>query len=363
MGKGHPKAFLELDGRTLVEHALERIALFSDEADVVLVVPPGFEQVIDGVHSVVGGATRHESVSAGLRALDPHVEIVLVHDSARALAPPDVFARVAEAVAQTGHGIVPALPVVDALKSIDPETQALTGVVDRNTLTAVQTPQGFPRMSLQSAHERFPNDDFHDDAAAYAAAGGVVTTVPGAVDAFKITHPADMERALVVLHPEGRDSRVGTGADVHAFGSAPGLHLAGLLWPDELELAGHSDGDSAAHAIVDALLAAANLGDIGGMVGTDDPRFANAHGDVFIRAAVERLAEAGFEPVNVTVQIIGNRPKLAPRRREAEGVLSDWVGAPVSVSATTSDGLGITGEGRGIAAIATALIRRIAARR
>lgn len=359
MGAKVPKAFLELDGRRLVDYALERIRASSLSAQIVVVVPAGYESAIEPASDlvvVVGGATRHESVSVGLAALTGSVTTVLVHDAARALMPSDVFDAVADEVDRTGDGSIPALAVVDALRTYDEATHLVTGVVNRDQLRAVQTPQGFVRANLELAHGQAPGGDHHDDAALYVAAGFEVRALDGDVRGFKITHPSDIERALQILHPEGRNVRVGTGIDVHAFGSKQGLHLAGLLWPDELELEGHSDGDSAAHAIVDALLAAANLGDIGGMVGTDDPALAGAHGDVFIREAVRRVREAGFVPINVTVQIIGNRPKLASRRAEAERELSGWVGAPVSVSATTSDGLGITGEGGGIAAVATALI-------
>lgn len=152
--------------------------------------------------------------------------------------------------------------------------------------------------------------------------------------------------------------RVGTGVDVHAFDAAAPLTLAGLFWPDEPGLSGHSDGDAACHAIVDALLSAAGLGDIGGLVGVDQPDTEGAASTGFVRLALERLDASGWRPVNVSVQIVGNRPKLSPRRDEAQRVLSELVGAPVSVAATTSDGLGLTGRGEGVAAIATALIRR-----
>ncbi|HEV7948191.1 MAG TPA: 2-C-methyl-D-erythritol 2,4-cyclodiphosphate synthase, partial [Glaciihabitans sp.] len=293
-------------------------------------------------------------------------ETVLVHDSARALTPTTLFDAVINEVRSTGDGVIPGLPVADTIKRVDGPLVRET--VDRSALSAVQTPQGFPFAALVAAYNS-AGEDHTDDAALYAAAGHTVRVIQGDALAFKITTPWDLRRAESLLAESvlaesgkrdsaGADIRTGIGIDVHAYDAEAPLWLGGLFWPGEAGLAGHSDGDAIAHAICDALLSAAGLGDIGGTFGTDDPRFVDAHGEVFLTATLELVNAQSFAVLNIAVQVVGNRPRMMGRRGEIEQRLSALVGAPVSVSATTTDHLGFTGRGEGLTAIATALLRR-----
>lgn len=366
LGADLPKAFVDLDGQSLLERSVRCVLTISEPTYVVVVAPEDFvpqaTEIIaslgaqDFADVVVGGATRHDSVQAGMAAVPSGVDVVLIHDAARALATPALFEKVIAHVRDEGTGVVPVLPIVDSLKRVDASTMVI-GIADRAELAVAQTPQGFPRSELEAAYQAAGVEEFTDDAAVFTNAGFAVATLPGEEAAFKITTAWDLNRAHLLLGVTQSTPLVGTGVDVHAFGEGENLWLAGLHWPGEKELSGHSDGDAVAHAICDALLSAAGLGDIGSRFGVDDVQFANARGEIFIRETVRLLAEEGFTPINVSVQIIGNKPRFSPRREEAQQVLSSYVGAPVSVSATTTDGLGFTGRGEGIAAIATALVR------
>lgn len=360
---GGPKAFVALDDRSILEHALDGV-FAAPSAHVVVVVPEGYEDAAraaaedrgEKVDVVVGGRTRQESVAAGLAVLEKSVEFVLVHDAARALTPVAVFERVVQALEQGASAVIPAVPVVDTIKRVDGDGVILAAV-DRSELAAAQTPQGFRRDVLEEAVAA-ADADHTDDAALVAAAGHTVVTVAGDANSFKITTVPDLDRARGLVAPRpAMIPRIGIGTDVHGFGGEGALWLAGLEWPGETALSGHSDGDAVAHAIVDAVLAAAGLGDIGTHFGTDRPEFAGAHAEAFLSHTVGLLAAAGWRVGNVSVQVQANRPRFAARRIEAERALSAALGgAPVSVSATTTDGLGFTGRTEGVAAFATALV-------
>jgi 2-C-methyl-D-erythritol 4-phosphate cytidylyltransferase/2-C-methyl-D-erythritol 2,4-cyclodiphosphate synthase len=366
LGGSEPKAFVALRGVPVLERALRGVFDSVEPAQVVLVVPSSHLKAArsiadrvagvasDSVSVVAGGATRQASVAAGLAALAADVDTVLVHDAARALTPPMLFDRVARAVRSTGGGVIPALPVTDTVKRVGADA-AVLGTVDRSDLVHVQTPQGFPRVDLDAAYGG-AIEEHTDDAALFAAAGHVVTVVEGEARAFKITTPWDLRRAENVLGAQTAGLRTGIGIDVHAYDETAPLWLGGLYWTGEPGLAGHSDGDAVLHAVCDALLSAAGLGDLGTRFGTSDPRFAGAASEVFVRETLALVDGAGFDVVNVVVQIVATRPKIAPRRSELEAHLSALVGAPVTIGATTTDGLGFTGRGEGVAVIATALL-------
>ncbi len=366
LGAPEPKAFAPVHGVTILEHALRGVFGAVEPAQVIVVAPAALVARARSIaeHAagsasgyltvVAGGDTRQRSVAAGLAVLGDGIEAVLVHDAARALTPSGLIDRVAQAVLGGATGVIPALPVSDTIKRVDGER--VIESVDRSELVHVQTPQGFPRADLVAAYAS-ATDDHTDDAALFTAAGHEVVTVPGEARAFKITTPWDLHRAEQLLDAGAR-IRTGVGIDAHRYDDTVPLWLGGIYFPDEPGLAGHSDGDAVIHAVCDALLSAAGLGDIGGRFGSSAPEYAGAASGVFLRETLALVEGAGFRVGNVAVQVIANRPRLASRRVEIEAHLGELVGAPVSIAATTSDGLGFSGRGEGLVAVATALLTR-----
>ena len=351
-----PKALITLGNRTLIEHAVAALAPIASE--IVICAPAGYEKQIQelvgaDITVVTGGTTRSDSVRAGITALTGNNKYVLVHDAARALASTQLAGNVLAALEKGEVAVIPGLELIDTVKSVDAGGH-VTSTPDRASLRRVQTPQGFDLEILKKAHSSGANAT--DDGALVEAIGHKVLIINGEDRALKITTPADLATALSTLG-DSSEFRTGVGVDAHAFEEGRELWLAGLHWPNEVGVAGHSDGDVAAHAICDALFAAGQLGDLGSNFGTDKPEYAGASGVTLLKETMQKISSAGYSISNITVQIIGNRPKLTSRRSEAIATLSAALGgANVSVLATTTDGMGLTGEGRGIAAIASALL-------
>jgi len=362
LGQGIPKALVKIQGKSLLEHALERILEVKGLGQIVVAAHENHvEEFADLANAVVGdkvaidfapgGTSRQGSIFNALQKVSNTNQVVLVHDAARCFAPAELFDRVAAAVSEYGFGVVPLLPVADTIKQVNHDVVLAT--VDRDNLRVAQTPQGFEYQELFDNYSK-ATDVFTDDAALMQSFGSVIHSVVGDPMAFKITVPSDLAYAAGLRS----NQRTGIGTDVHRFSTdtAKPLYLGTLCWEGEIGLDGHSDGDALSHAIVDALLAAAGLGDIGTVFGTDDDKYAGANGSVFLSETRARLAENGWSIVNVSVQLIGNRPKVAPMRERVEKALTDLLGAPVSLGATTTDGLGFLGNSEGVAAVATALI-------
>ena len=351
-----PKALIHLGDKTLLQHAIANLAPVVDQ--IIVTVPAGYEKQItelvgNEISVVTGGSTRSESVNYGLAAVSPDTEYVLVHDAARALASTEMASRVIAALTSGEVAVIPGLAEVNTLKVIDADGYVIDSP-ERSALRQVQTPQGFAYSVLKSAHAN--SRDVTDDAVLVANLGHKVLVIEGEDCALKITNPSDLAIAATFL---GNPSsfRTGVGVDAHAFGEGRELWLAGLLWPGEVGVEGHSDGDVAAHAICDALFAATSTGDLGSNFGTSRPEYAGATGTQLLQETLKIVTDAGYLISNVTVQIIGNRPRIGARRAEAITAISLALGGvPVSILATTTDGMGLTGEGKGIAAIASALV-------
>ena len=358
-GADLPKALIQLGDKTLIEHA---VAAISPAVDELIVTAPAahlneFQRLLgDAVTVVVGGQTRSESVRAGLAVVSVDTKYVLIHDAARALATTELTNRVLLALQNGEVAVIPGVPQVDTIKSVDADGYVIS-TPNRADLRNIQTPQGFELTALKKAHAA--NGESTDDAALVEGAGIKVLVIDGEERALKITTPADLSTAYSFLG-NNQEFLTGVGVDAHVFEAGRELWLGCLNWPDEVGVAGHSDGDVAAHAICDSLFAATGLGDLGSNFGVDRPEYAGASGAKLLSETLSIITSAGFVISNVSVQVIGNRPKLAGRRKEAIAALSAALnGAPVSLLATTTDGLGLTGEGKGIAAIASALVFKV----
>lgn len=356
-GGALPKQFADWRNKPLVRHSVEAFARLGAHP-ILVVIPAGREDVartalagIDGIRYATGGATRQESVRAGLEALaGVPPSLVLVHDAARPDVVPEVAARLLAALAEYPAAI-PVLPVVDSLAVAGNGVMAATA--RRDDLRRVQTPQAFRFAEIAAAHRAWTGAaDAGDDAQVAVAAGLEVAFVEGDERMRKLTFAGDFRTG-------GGMIRTGTGFDVHRLAAGEPLWLCGVLVPHSQGLAGHSDADVGLHAVVDAILGACAQGDIGEHFPPSDPRWKGAPSEKFIAHAVELADKAGFRVGNVDVTLICEMPKIAPHRAAMRQKLAALLGvdlAQVSVKATTTERLGFTGRGEGIAAQAVATL-------
>lgn len=363
---GVAKQWLVLGGETVLRRAARALAACPLVDEIVAVVPPGEVSrgaaEISGLgrpaRAVAGGVARADSVRNGLDAVEESA-LVLVHDAARPFATPDLVARVAEAAARDGAALA-ALPVTDTVKRAAGENDLrVAETLDRRTLWLAQTPQGFRRDLLLRAYREAGAEAAAatDECSLVERLGAPVTLVPGEAGNFKITGPADVERARAALEAP---VAMGVGYDTHRFSAGRRLVLGGVEFEGD-GLLGYSDADVCAHAIGDAILGAAGLGDLGRHFPDTDPRWKGVSSLVLLREIARKAAERGWRVGNADVTLAAKRPKIAPRAEEMRARLAEALGvspAQVNVKATTGEGMGFVGREEGIAAHAVALLVR-----
>ncbi len=377
-GGALPKQYLPLGGQSVLRHAVAAFATHLRIAGVQVVIRDEdrgiFAESMAGLSvmpPVPGGAERQDSVRLGLEALVPHdPELVLIHDGARPF-PDALIDRILDAL-DRAPAAIPALRLGDTIKRV--EDGRVRDTVDRAQLWRAQTPQGFHFQAILSAHRKMTGRVLTDDSAVAEAAGMAPLVVPGSEDNLKVTTAQDLAAAERLLAARTGDIRVGQGFDVHPFGpptlpslaraggSGGGNHvvICGIAIPHDASLVGHSDADVGLHALTDALLGAIGAGDIGMHFPPSDPRWRGAASDRFLAHAAALVREKGGDIAAVDVTVICERPKIAPHRaRMIERVAAILAISParVSIKATTTEGLGFTGRGEGIAAQAVATVR------
>jgi 2-C-methyl-D-erythritol 4-phosphate cytidylyltransferase/2-C-methyl-D-erythritol 2,4-cyclodiphosphate synthase len=302
-----------------------------------------------------GGATRAQSVMAGLRALKSSDEVVMVHDAAR----PFLNAGHIQALLQglgRADGAILALPVADTVKR---EMPGNIETAPREGLWRAQTPQAFRTAPLREAYAAWSDDrPPTDEAGVMEAVGGIVRLVPGDPMLFKLTYPEDFAMAER-LAGAARITRTGQGIDAHRLGPGDGVWLCGVKIAHDRELIGHSDADAGLHAITDAILGAIGEGDIGDHFPPTDPQWRGAPSHIFLSHAADLVRQRGGALVNVDVTLVCEKPKIKPHRQAMREKLSEILGLPVdriSVKATTTEGMGYTGREEGILAQAIASV-------
>jgi 2-C-methyl-D-erythritol 4-phosphate cytidylyltransferase/2-C-methyl-D-erythritol 2,4-cyclodiphosphate synthase len=360
-----PKQYLPLGGRPLLRHALEALRSHRRIAAVRVVFHPDDQPLyaaavagLDLLPPVAGGATRQDSVRLGLESLSARAPArVLIHDAARPFVDAAPIDRVLAALDEA-PGAIPALPMTDTVKR--GVGGLVSETVDRSSLWRAQTPQGFRYGAILAAHRAAAGTDLPDDAAVAERAGLAVRLVAGCETNFKVTTQDDLARAERLVAASLGDVRTGQGFDVHAFGPGDHVWMCGVRIPHEQALVGHSDADVGLHALTDAILGALGAGDIGMHFPPSDPRWRGAPSHLFLRHAATLVQQAGGIIAHVDVTLICERPKVAPHRPAMIARIAEILAIDprrVSVKATTTERLGFTGRGEGIAGSAVATLR------
>ena len=358
-GGGLPKQYARIGGEPVLRRTVRVFAAHPAVSAVVAVIHPDDGALARqaagaaSVRFVSGGASRQDSVYNGLKVLDNlDPDFVLVHDAARPFVTEEIIDRCLDAARRCGAAAA-GVPMADTVKSTDGEG-VVTGTVARDRLWRAQTPQAFRYRDLLAAHEAAAGQALTDDAAVAEAAGLAVAMSAGSDDNFKITTAEDLARADRLARAAApRVTVVGHGFDVHAFGPGDHIVLCGVRIGHSSGLVGHSDADAALHALTDAILGAVGEGDIGQHFPDTDPQWRGAASDRFLRHALDLAAGADGRLVNLDLTVVCERPKLAPHYAAMKRSLCDLTGLPparIGLKATTTEKLGFTGRGEGIAA-------------
>lgn len=361
-----PKQYRDLSGRAVIARSLAAFAGLDGIAAVRPVIDPSHQPLYDAAVAgldlarllppVAGGASRQESVRLGLESLEALApDTVLIHDAARPLVDRGLIGRTIAALASTPAAL-PAVAVADTLKRGD--AGRVTATVSREGLWRAQTPQGFRFADILAAHRRFAGEELTDDAALAERATLPIALVAGSENNFKITTEDDLARAGRLIGPG--EVRTGLGFDVHRFTPGDAVMLCGVRVPHEAALAGHSDADVGLHALTDALLGAIGAGDIGVHFPPSDARWKGASSDRFLAHAGGLLRQRGGVILNVDVTIVCESPRVSPHRAAMVARIAAILGIEadrVSVKGTTTERLGFTGRGEGIAAQAVVSVR------
>ncbi len=370
LGAGKPKQLLSVGGRTILERSVEVFARCPGVDEIVVVVPPDLVSDVSLLLTgcpvplavVAGGPRRQDSVANGFAAVDGRADLVVVHDAARPFASAALVAATIGAAAESGAALA-ALPSSDTVKfARDAEPPVVERTIPRERVYLAQTPQAFRADVLRAAlAAAVPGETATDEAALAERAGFPVRLVPGEPTNIKITTAADFESARTMIERESGPPRirVGTGYDLHRLVEGRPLILGGVTVPFTHGLAGHSDADVLAHAVTDALLGAAALGDIGRFFPDTDPRWKDADSLAMLAFAAERVRAEGYVIANVDAVIIAERPKLLPHVPAIRQRLADTLGVPVgdvSVKGKTNEGVDAMGRGEAMVVHAVALL-------